>query len=94
MKGLLAAVIAATLIAGCGSQSIESRVQSGYATFATNHRFDAKAKNVDRVTCTKEATTKYDGWCRILAKGFHITYDVPYKGETVYWGASGLLKAP
>jgi hypothetical protein len=94
MRPLAAVLLAAAiLLAGCGG-SIEGQVKDQYGGYATKHGFDASTRNVDRVTCTHDATSRYDGWCRVHPKGFRLTYDVPYKDGRVLWGDSGVLKAP
>lgn len=92
---LAAAVLASTVLAACGGGGgIEGRVRSEYAGYAARQHFAASAMNVGSVRCDKDATSRFDGWCRIRPKGFRLTYDVPYRGGKPLWGDSGLSRAP
>lgn len=91
---LLPAALAVLTIAGCGGGDITDQVRDGYADYGKRHGFKAAALDVASVTCDRDGTARYDGWCRIRPKGFMSTYDVPYRDDKPLWGDSGMLKAP
>lgn len=92
-RSLIAGAAGLVLIAGCGS-SVEARAKAQYSDYAASHHFSKRVMDVQSVTCTHDATKRYDGWCRIRPKGSAHTWDVPYQGDKFFWGASGLALAP
>lgn len=92
LKIALAALTAAAL-AGCGG-NIQDNIRDQYPTYARQHGMELAAIKIDTITCDKDATKNYDGWCRIRPKGFHLTFDVPYRGTKPLWGDAGVSEAP